>query len=77
LPGNGYVFYAVRVISKESRGLLLPRTSCLNTLSVGLSRQYRVDYGMTNECGEVGGMQIGRGNRITQKKPVPMPFYPP
>jgi hypothetical protein len=25
---NGYVFYAVRVVSKESRRLVLPRTSC-------------------------------------------------
>jgi hypothetical protein len=28
LLGNGYVFYAVRVVSKESRRLVLPRTSC-------------------------------------------------
>jgi hypothetical protein len=28
LLGNGYVFYAVRVISKESRRLVLPRTFC-------------------------------------------------
>jgi hypothetical protein len=29
LLGNGYVFYAVRVVSKESRRLDLHRTSCL------------------------------------------------
>jgi hypothetical protein len=29
LLGNGYVFYAVRAVSKESRRLVLPRTSCL------------------------------------------------
>jgi hypothetical protein len=29
LLGNGYVFYAVRVVSKASRRLVLPRTSCI------------------------------------------------
>jgi hypothetical protein len=28
LLGNGYVFYAVRVVSKEIMLLVLPRTSC-------------------------------------------------
>jgi hypothetical protein len=28
LLGNGYVFYAGRVVSKERRRLVLPRTSC-------------------------------------------------
>jgi hypothetical protein len=28
LLGNCYVFYAVHVVSKESRRLVLPRTSC-------------------------------------------------
>jgi hypothetical protein len=27
--------------------------------------------------GEIGGMMIGKGNRSTQKKPVPMPLCPP
>jgi hypothetical protein len=30
-----------------------------------------------NECGAVGGMRIGRGNRSTRRKPVPMPLCPP
>jgi hypothetical protein len=29
------------------------------------------------ECGTVGGMRIGRGNKSTQRKPVPAPLYPP
>jgi hypothetical protein len=29
LPGNGSVFYVVRVISKESRRLVLPTASCV------------------------------------------------
>jgi hypothetical protein len=31
---------------------------------------------MDDECGAVGGM-IGRGNRSTRRKPVPMPLCPP
>jgi hypothetical protein len=27
--------------------------------------------------GEIGGMMIGRGNRSTQNKPVPVPLCPP
>jgi hypothetical protein len=27
--------------------------------------------------GEIGGMMIDRGNRSTQRKPVPMPLCPP
>jgi hypothetical protein len=29
LLGNGYVFYAIRAVSKESRRLVLPKTSFL------------------------------------------------
>jgi hypothetical protein len=28
------------------------------------------------ECGAVGGMTIGRGNRSTRKKPAPEPLCP-
>jgi hypothetical protein len=30
-----------------------------------------------DECGAVGGMRIGRGNRSTWRKPAPMPLCPP
>jgi hypothetical protein len=30
-----------------------------------------------NECGAVGGMIIGRGNRSTQRKPAQVPLCPP
>jgi hypothetical protein len=30
-----------------------------------------------DDCGEIGGMRIGRGNRTTRRKPAPMPLYPP
>jgi hypothetical protein len=29
------------------------------------------------DCGEIGGMKIGRGNRSTLRKPAPAPFCPP
>jgi hypothetical protein len=34
---------------------------------------------MTDEgdCGAIGGMKIGRGNRSTRRKPVPAPLCPP
>jgi hypothetical protein len=28
------------------------------------------------DCGEIGGMKIGRGNRSTRRKPAPAPFCP-
>jgi hypothetical protein len=30
-----------------------------------------------NDCGAIGGMRIGRGNRSTRRKPAPVPLYPP
>jgi hypothetical protein len=41
---------------------------------IGLLYQPRM---IDDECGAVGGMKIGRGNRIAQKKPTPMPLCPP
>jgi hypothetical protein len=29
------------------------------------------------DCGEIGGMKIGRGNRSTRRKPDPAPLCPP
>jgi hypothetical protein len=29
------------------------------------------------DCGEIGGMKIGRGNRSTQRKPAPALLCPP
>jgi hypothetical protein len=29
------------------------------------------------DCGEIGGLEIGRGNRSTSRKPAPAPFCPP
>jgi hypothetical protein len=30
-----------------------------------------------DECGAVGGMRIGKGNRSTWRKPAPVPLCPP
>jgi hypothetical protein len=37
---------------------------------------YYDDYD-DDECGEVGGMRIGRGNPSIRKKPVQVPLCPP
>jgi hypothetical protein len=29
------------------------------------------------DCGEIGGVKIGRGNRSTRRKPAPAPRCPP
>jgi hypothetical protein len=29
------------------------------------------------DCGGIGGMKIGRGNRSNQRKPAPAPLCPP
>jgi hypothetical protein len=29
------------------------------------------------DCGEIGGMKIGRENRSTRRKPAPAPICPP
>jgi hypothetical protein len=30
-----------------------------------------------DDCGAIGGMKIGRGNRSTRRKPAPAPVCPP
>jgi hypothetical protein len=29
------------------------------------------------DCGEIGAMKIGRGNRSTRRRPAPAPLCPP
>jgi hypothetical protein len=29
------------------------------------------------DCGPIGGIRIGRGNRVTSRKPAPAPLCPP
>jgi hypothetical protein len=70
------VFYAVRVASKESRLLVLPRTYCYLTIFL-ISILYRVVDKVIREGGVAAGMRIGRGNRNTLKKPTSVPIYSP
>jgi hypothetical protein len=30
-----------------------------------------------SDCGEIGGMKIGRGSRSTRRNPAPVPLCPP
>jgi hypothetical protein len=50
-------------------------TDCESTWYCGLSYQPQmIDDG---DCGAIGGMKIGRGNRSTRRKPAPVPLCPP
>jgi hypothetical protein len=63
---------------KEDRGIILSgvRLSPLGTAATtGLLYQSQmIDDG---DCGAVGGIKIGRGNRSTQRKPAPVQLCPP
>jgi hypothetical protein len=52
------------------------RLSPLGTAATsGLLYQHQmIDEG---DCGAIGGMKIGRGNRSTWRKPAPAPLCPP
>jgi hypothetical protein len=51
------------------------RLSPLGTsTTIGLLYQPRM---IDDECGAVGGMRIGRGNRSTRRKPAILPLCPP
>jgi hypothetical protein len=67
----GYVFRIVRIFLIILSGL---RLSSLGTAATtGLLYQPR----MIDDCGAIGGMKIGRGNRSTRIKPAPAPLCPP
>jgi hypothetical protein len=74
LPPNFFVLYAVRVISEESRRLVLPRTSCFSWVGTGIAQSVeRLGYGLhhrgtgvrfpTGEtrCYLLQGIQTGSG----------------
>jgi hypothetical protein len=42
-----------------------------------VQRFYSVDNRMINECGEVGGIPDGSGNRRTRRNSVPESLFPP
>jgi hypothetical protein len=54
------------------------RLSPLGTsATAGLLYQPRMIDDDDDDYGAVGGIRIGRGNRSTRRKPVPVPLYPP
>jgi hypothetical protein len=52
------------------------RLSALGTAATAglLYQPQMIDDG---DCGEIGGINIGRGNRSTRRKPAPAPLCPP
>jgi hypothetical protein len=50
--------------------------SPLDTAAISgqLYKSQMIDEG---DCGAIGGMEIGRGNRSTRRKPAPAPLCPP
>jgi hypothetical protein len=46
----------------------------IDEVTGGWRTLYNEDDG---DCGEIGGMKIGRGNRNTRTKPAPAPLCPP
>jgi hypothetical protein len=56
-------FFSVRIHNKSSYSILTHLVVLLSTLPV--SRLYSADDRMINECGAVGGMGVGKGNRNT------------
>jgi hypothetical protein len=59
---------------------LLPyivRLSPLGTATTTGLLLYQPQKTDDGDCGAVGGMRIGRGNRITRRKPAPVPLCPP
>jgi hypothetical protein len=48
---GGAVFYAVRVVSKERRRLILTRTSCLNYVTqFSVILKHEMQYNRTGKC---------------------------
>jgi hypothetical protein len=82
LPGNAFI-KSVTILSKQyehsrilrffyfSHGV---RLSPLGTAAtIGLLYQHQM-IDDDDDCGAIGGMKIGRGNRSTRRKPTPVPL---
>jgi hypothetical protein len=49
----------------------------LGPISTAATNRPKVPTSVDYADGEFGGMMIGKGNRSTRRKPVPLPFCPP
>jgi hypothetical protein len=63
-----YNFFFIFIIGGVG---LSPGTAATSGL---LYKPQMIDEG---DCGAIGGMKIGRGNRRTRRKPAPVPLCPP
>jgi hypothetical protein len=52
------------------------RLSPLGTAAT-TSLLYQLQMINDGDCGEIGGMKVGRGNRSTRRKPAPATLCPP
>jgi hypothetical protein len=52
------------------------RLSPLGTVTI-TGQSYQLQLIDDCDCGAIGGMKIGRGNRSTWRKPTPAPLCPP
>jgi hypothetical protein len=50
---------------------------CCGTLGAAATTGLLYQLRMIGDGGEIGGMKIGKGNRIIRKKPAPAPLCPP
>jgi hypothetical protein len=78
---------ATKPVSEQLIWFRIPRRSKTSTKSV--ISNHTLDTAATTglvyqpqmigdgDCGEIGGMKIGRGNRSTRRKPAPPPLCPP
>jgi hypothetical protein len=74
-PGAKNVSYKIQ-FGDESNFFFNLRGGTLGTAATtGLLYQPRMIA--DGDCGESGGMKIGRGNRSTRRKPAPGSLYPP
>jgi hypothetical protein len=60
----------------DTHFFLWGETKSLGTVATSglLYKPQMIDEG---DCGAIGGMKIGRGNRSTRRKPAPVPLCPP
>jgi hypothetical protein len=72
----GYIFLAAHYLSSFSLPHFIRRYVTSATGKLRLNK-LRINDSFPDECGAVGGMRIGRGNRSTRIKPALVPLFPP
>jgi hypothetical protein len=66
---------------KEGRNIIIIVVSVVRLSPLGTAATtgllYQPQMIDDDDCGEIGGMKIGRGNRSTRRKPAQRHFVPP